>query len=72
MAEIDFFYYSTFIFKETQVLIEEGSTSEKIVIVEEELDCIDINNIRNSENLLKSVLIHEECGNTIMESLLET
>ena len=32
-------------------------------MVEEELDCVDISNITNVEDLLKPVFIHEECGN---------
>ena len=37
--------------------------SEKIVIVKEELDGIDIGDIGNLEDLLRIVLIHEECVN---------
>ena len=37
--------------------------SEKIVIVKEELDGIDIDDIGNLEDLLRIVFIHEECGN---------
>ena len=33
-ADIDFFYVSSFIFKENHVLIEEENPSEKFVIVE--------------------------------------
>ena len=33
------------------------------MIVEEELDGIDIDDIRNLEDLLRIVFIHEECGN---------
>ena len=40
-ADIDFFFgASSFNFKENRVLIEEDKPSEKIVIVQEELDCI--------------------------------
>ena len=44
-ADIDFFYFSSFVFKENQVLIEEENPSEKIVIVKKELDGIDIDDI---------------------------
>ena len=37
--------------------------SEKIVIVKEELDGIDIDDIGNLEDLLRIVFIHQECGN---------
>ena len=49
--------------------------SEKIVIVKEELDGIDIDDIGNLEDLLRIVFIHEECGNLkvslTVESLME-
>ena len=49
--------------------------SEKIVIVKEELDGIDIDDVGNLEDLLRIVFIHEECGNLkvslTLESLLE-
>ena len=56
-----YIYVFSFIFKENHVLLKEDSPSEKIVIVEEELDGIDKDDIRNLEDLL--VLINEECGN---------
>ena len=62
-TDIDFFYFSSFIFKENHVLVEEGNLSEKNVIVKKELDGIDINDIGNLEDLLIKVFIHEECGN---------
>ena len=37
--------------------------SEKIVIIKEELDGVDIDDIGNLEDLLGIVFIHEECGN---------
>ena len=36
---------------------------QKAVIVEEDLDDIDIDDIRNLDNLLGLVFIDEECGN---------
>ena len=62
-ADIDFFYFSSFIFKENHVLVEEGNPSEKNVIVKKELDGIDINDIGNLEDLLRIVFIHQECRN---------
>ena len=67
-ADIDFFHLSSSIFNEIHVLIEEGNPSEKIVIVEDELDGIDGDDIWNLKDLLRLVLINEECGNPI-ESL---
>ena len=44
--------------------IEENNPSEKVVIVEEELNGVDIDDIENLENLPRFLLImHEECGN---------
>ena len=60
-ADIDFF--SSFIFKENHVLVEEGNPSEKNVIAKKELDDIDINAIGNLEDLLRIVFIHQEYGN---------
>ena len=37
--------------------------SEKIVIIKEELDGVDIDDIGNLEDLLRIEFIHEECGN---------
>ena len=62
-ADIDFFYFSSFIFKENHVLVKEGNPSEKNVIVKKELDDIDIDDIGNLEDLLRIVFIHEKCGN---------
>ena len=51
------------LFQRNHVFIEEkGYSSEKIVIVEEELDGIDVNNIGNLEDLLMLVFINKECG----------
>ena len=67
MQILIFFYVSSFIFEENYVLIEEGNPSEKIAIVEEELNGIDRDEIVNLEDLLRLVLrlvlINEECGN---------
>ena len=62
-ADIDFFYISSFIFKGNHALIQEDNPSEKIIIVEEELDGNDRDDIGNLEDLLRLVLINEECWN---------
>ena len=45
------------------VFIEEDSPSEKVVIVEEELDGIDTDGTGNLEDLPRLVFIDEESGN---------
>ena len=60
-ADIDFFYFSSFVFKENHVLIEEENPSEenpseKIVIVKKELDGTDIDDI---VEILKYLLMME-------------
>ena len=58
-----FFYVSSFIFKENYVLIEEDNLSEKIVLVEKELDGNDRDDIVNLKDSLRLMLINKECGN---------
>ena len=55
------FYFSSFILN--QGFIGEDDLSEKVVIVEEELNRVDIDDIGNLENLPRFVFIDEECGN---------
>ena len=45
------------------MLVEEDNPAEKVVMVEEELDGIDRDGIRNLEDLLRLVFIYEECWN---------
>ena len=52
--------------KTTRAFVEEENPSEKIVIVEEGLDGIDIDDIRNLEDSPRLVVIHEECENLIV------
>ena len=66
LANIDLFYFSSFIFKKNHGFIEKSNPSEKNVIVEEELHCIDIDDIGNLEEWPRLVLIDEECGNLIV------
>ena len=52
---------SSSIFKENHVFIEEeGSPSDKVVVVKEELDGIDIDGIGNSVHLPRLTFIDEE------------
>ena len=56
----------SFVFKENHVFTEEeDNLSDKIVIVEEELDgiIIDVNGIGNLMDLPRLMFIDEECGN---------
>ena len=53
---------SSSIFKENHVFIDKkGNSSGKVIIAEEELDCIDANAIGNVEDLPRLVFIDEEC-----------
>ena len=55
---------SSFRFKENHVFIEEeDNPSNKVVIVEEELDDIDIDGFRNLVDLPRLIFNDEECGN---------
>ena len=57
------FYFSSIIFKN---ITEKSNPSEKNVIVEEELDCIDTDDIGNLEDSPRLVFINEECGNLMV------
>ena len=57
-----FWGFFSFIFKDNHILVEEHNPSGKIVIVKEEVGGINIDDIRNLEDLLRIVIIHEECG----------
>ena len=59
-------YFSSFLFKKNHGFIQEGIASEKVVIVEEEVDGADIDDIVNLENPSKLEFIDEECGNLIV------
>ena len=48
------------------VSLKESNSSEKNVIVEEELACIDKDDIRNLEDSPRLAFINEECGNLIV------
>ena len=49
--------------KKNHDFIEKGNLSEKVVIVDEELDHTDIDDIRNLGDSPKLVFINEEYGN---------
>ena len=55
---------SSSIFKENHVFIEEeDKPSEKVIMIEEELDVIDIDGIGNLVDLPMLMFIDEECEN---------
>ena len=56
-------YFSNFIFKGNHVFNQKDNLSQKVVIVETELDDIDTVDIVNVEDLHELVIIDEECGN---------
>ena len=55
-----------FYFQKTRAFIEEDNPPEKVVVVEEGLDGIDIYNIGNLEDSPRFVFIDEECENLIV------
>ena len=61
-----FYFFSLVFKKKNHSFIQEGNLSEKVVILEEELDGIDINENGNLEDSLRLVLFDEECGNLIV------
>ena len=60
------FYVSSVIFKNITVSLKRSNSSEKNVIVGEELNCIDIDDIGNLKDSPRLVFINEECGNLIV------
>ena len=57
-------YFLGIIFKKITVSLKK-QPFRKNVIVEEELDCVDIDDIKNLEDSPTLALIDEECGNLI-------
>ena len=57
---------SSFVFKGHLVFNKEDNTLEKYFIVEEELDGIDIDDIRNLVDLPRLLFIEEECKSLIV------
>ena len=62
-ANIDLFYFSSFIFKKNHSFNVEGNPSKNVVIVEEELDGTDIDDFGNLEDSPRLVLIDDEYVN---------
>ena len=62
-TDVDFFYFSSFIFKENHFCIEEDNPQEKRIIVEQELDGICIVDTEKLKNLPRLAFIDKECGN---------
>ena len=60
------FYFSSIIFKNITVSLKKSNSSEKNVIVGEELNCIDIDDVGNLEHSPRLVFINEEYGNLIV------
>ena len=55
---------SSFNFKQNHVfIVEEDSSSDKVVIIDEKLDGIDTDFIRNLAVLLRLMFSNEKCGN---------
>ena len=54
---------SSFIFKENYLFIEEDNRSDKVVMIEEELDGIDRDGIGILVDLPRILFVDEECGN---------
>ena len=57
---LSFLYFPSFIFKENHVFNEEYNPSQKVVIIKEEQDDIDIDDIGNLKDLPRLVFIIEE------------
>ena len=62
-ADINLFFFFQFYLTKNHVFLEEDIHSEKVVIVEKELDGNAINDIKKLEDLLRLVFIDEECWN---------
>ena len=60
------FYFSSLTFKIITVSFKKVTLQTKNVINEEELDCIDIDDIGNLEYSTRLVFINEERGNLIV------
>ena len=60
---LSFFCFSSFVFKENDVLNEEYDPSKKFFIVDKEQEDIDIDDTGDSEDLSGLGSPDEECGN---------
>ena len=68
MADIETCVFSWFCFQENHVFND--NPSQKVVIVEKELDDVDIDDFVNLEDLPELVFIDEECGNPKSSQLM--
>ena len=57
---LTFLYFSSFVFKENHVFNEQDYPSEKVLLVEEELNDIDIDDIKNLGDLPELMFIDEK------------
>ena len=63
---MDYLFYSIFLAlfsKKITVLLKKKILQKKAIIVEEKLNCADIDDIENLEDLPRFVLIDEKCRN---------
>ena len=60
------FYFSSIIFKNITVSLKKATPQKKNVIVEEELDCVDVDDIGNLEDSPRLLFMNEECGNLMV------
>ena len=65
-VDSDLFYFSSLTFKIITVSFKKVTLQTKNVIDEEELDCIDKDDMGNLEYSTKLVFINEECENLIV------
>ena len=64
LADNDFFlHFSSLVFKENHVFNEKDNPSQKVIILEKELDDIDIDDTGNLKDLPRLVFVNEESGN---------
>ena len=56
-------YFSSFILKKNTILLKKKTIQKKIIIVEAELNRVNIDDIRNLEDLPRFVFIDEEYRN---------
>ena len=58
-------FFQFYFQKKNHIFIVKSNPSEQNNIVEEELDCINIDDIGNLEDSARLVFIDEECGNLV-------
>ena len=65
-TDIDLFYFSILIFKKITVSFKKATLQKHFVMVEEELDGVDTDDIRNLKDSPRFVFIDGECENLIV------